>query len=60
VLIGVYPIVTGLLYAVLPLTRGWAIWQTTMVIVPIMVVTMVWGLIPTLQTRFRSFLNPQG
>ncbi|HTV67258.1 MAG TPA: hypothetical protein VMF90_01865 [Rhizobiaceae bacterium] len=59
VLAGVYPIITVLLYVVLPLTQGWAIWQVTAVVAPIMVVTMVWGLIPTLQTRFRSFLNPQ-
>lgn len=55
---GVYPLVTGLLYLVMPLTEGWTIWQRTLVIVPIMVVTMIWGLIPQVQARFRSFLNP--
>ena len=55
---GVYPLITTILYAVLPLTEGWTIWQRTLVIAPIMVTIMIWGLIPTVQTRFRSFLNP--
>lgn len=58
VLLGVYPIITTLLYVVLPLTEGWTIWQRTLVIAPMMVVMMVWGLIPQVQTRFRGFLNP--
>lgn len=58
VLAGVYPRITAILYAVLPLTEGWTIWQRTLVIAPIMVTIMIWGLIPTVQTRFRSFLNP--
>lgn len=57
VLLGVYPLVTAILYAVLPLTEGWMIWQRTLVIAPIMVVLMIWGLIPTLQKRFSGFLN---
>nr|WP_069307909.1 hypothetical protein [Methylobrevis pamukkalensis] len=57
VLAGVYPIITTLLYVVLPLTDGWATWQRTLVIAPIMVGIMVFGLIPTLQSRFRRFLN---
>ena len=58
VLAGVYPLITALLYIVLPLTEGWSIWQRTLVIAPIMVATMIWGLIPTVQKRFRGFLNP--
>ncbi len=58
VLAGVYPLITAILYAVLPLTEGWTIWQRTLVIAPVMVTIMIWGLIPTVQTRFRSFLNP--
>ena len=58
VLAGVYPLITALLYLVLPLLDGWPIWQETLVIAPIMVTIMVWGLIPTVQRRFHSFLNP--
>lgn len=55
---GVYPLVTGLLYLVFPLTEGWTLWQRTLAIVPVVVVVMVWWLIPAVQQRFRAFLNP--
>jgi antibiotic biosynthesis monooxygenase (ABM) superfamily enzyme len=55
---GVYPLVTALLYLIAPLTRGWMFWQQTLVIVPVVVVTMVWGLIPFLHRRFSAFLHP--
>lgn len=58
VMLGVYPLITALLYLVFPLTAGWSIWQRTLVIVPMMVVVMVWGLLPTVQRLFRRFLNP--
>lgn len=58
VMLGVYPLITGLLYVVLPLTEGWSTWQRTLVIVPIMVAIMIWGLIPSVQRLFRNFLNP--
>ena len=58
VLLGVYPLITLLLYLVLPLTDGWPIWQRTLLIAPIMVTIMVWGLIPGVQNLFRSFINP--
>lgn len=58
VLIGVYPLITALLYLILPLTEGWHIWQRTLLIAPIMVAIMIWGLIPQVQGRFRTFLNP--
>jgi antibiotic biosynthesis monooxygenase (ABM) superfamily enzyme len=58
VLAGVYPLITVLLYIVLPLLEGWSIWQETLVIAPIMVTIMVWGLIPAVQRVFRRFLNP--
>ncbi|MEX4008840.1 hypothetical protein [Neoaquamicrobium sediminum] len=59
VALGVYPLITGLLYLIFPLTDGWLLWQRTLLIVPIMVTTMVWGLIPGVQKHFRGFLNPQ-
>ena len=58
VLLGVYPLITALLYLVMPLTEGWSIWQRTLVIAPIMVGSMIWGLIPSVQRLFRRFLNP--
>jgi antibiotic biosynthesis monooxygenase (ABM) superfamily enzyme len=58
VVIGVYPIITTLLYLVIPLTDGWTIWQRTLIIAPLMVGIMIWGLIPGVQRLFRSFLNP--
>lgn len=59
VALGVYPLITGLLYLIFPLTDGWLLWQRTLLIVPIMVTAMVWGLIPGVQKHFRGFLNPQ-
>ena len=59
VLAGVYPLITLLLYAILPLTEGWAIWQRTLVVAPIMVAMMVFGLIPAIHGNFRKFLNPE-
>ena len=58
VLAGVYPLITALLYLVLPLLDGWPIWQETLLIAPLMVTMMVWGVIPTIQTRFQRFINP--
>lgn len=58
VMLGVYPLITALLYLVFPLTDGWSIWQRTLVIAPLMVVIIIWCLIPTIQRLFRSFLNP--
>lgn len=56
--LGVYPLVTALLYLIFPLTDGWTIWQRTFVIVPLMVVIMIWGLIPGVQRTFHGFINP--
>ena len=56
VLVGVYPLVTGISYAIAPLTAGWEIWQRGLLIAPIMVPVMVYGLIPFIQTRFRGWL----
>jgi|GEM_PF-1178678 len=58
VLGGAYPVITAILYAVIPVTGGWAIWQRTLLVAPLMVAAMVWGVIPVVQSRFRSFINP--
>lgn len=57
VLVGAYPLITALLYLVLPLTGGWALWQRTLLVAPLMVAAMVWGVIPTVQRRFHAFIN---
>ncbi len=54
-LIPVYPLITTILYIVLPLTEGWTIWQRTAVITPIMVFAMVFVVSPFVQKRFSSF-----
>lgn len=58
VLLGVYPILTAILYLVAPLTQGWTTWQRTLLTAPMMVAIMVWAVIPTVQKRFRAFINP--
>lgn len=45
---GVYPLVTALSYASLPLTQHWQIWQRNLVVVPVMVLAMVFLLIPAI------------
>lgn len=54
-LLPVYPLITVLLYIVLPLTEGWTIWQRTAVITPIMVFAMVFIVSPLVQKRFSRF-----
>ena len=51
----VYPLITAILYAVAPFTEGWSIWQRTLVVAPVMVITMVWGVIPAVH-RFAGLL----
>ncbi len=58
VLIGVYPLITFILNLIFPLTAAWAIWQRTLIIAPLMVVMMIWGVIPLVQKQFSSFINP--
>jgi antibiotic biosynthesis monooxygenase (ABM) superfamily enzyme len=51
VFLGVYPLVTLLGYVAQPLLPDWAVWQRNLVVVPIMVLTMVYVLIPMI-TQF--------
>ena len=55
-IVGVYPIITLYLYVIMPLTDGWQLWQRTLVLVPIMVATIVFGLTPVLQKYFGGFI----
>ena len=56
VFLGVYPLVTGLMLVIAPLTEGWPLPLRTLVMVPMIVVCMVWGVIPFIQTRLLRFL----
>ncbi|WP_421762390.1 hypothetical protein [Devosia sp.] len=56
VFFAVYPLVTALLYVLFPLTAGWETWQRTLVLVPIMVVSLVFFVIPAIQGRFGRFI----
>ena len=49
--VGVYPLITVLLYVIFPLTEGWAVWQRTLVLVPLMVGAIVWGITPFIHAR---------
>ncbi len=55
VFIAVYPLVTALIYIIFPLTEGWQAWQRTLVLVPLVVVSLVYVVIPTIQARFGRF-----
>lgn len=54
--VAVYPLITVLLYLIGPLTAGWAVWQRTLLLDPLMVVVIVFGITPLLHARFRRFL----
>ena len=55
-LLPVYPLITAILYVVLPLTEGWTIWQRTALITPVMVFAMVFVVSPFVQKRFSRFI----
>ena len=58
VALGVYPLITLLLYTVFPLTDGWSLWQRmTLLIVPVIVSAIIWGLIPAVHRHFHGFIN---
>lgn len=57
VLVGVYPLVTVLLYLIAPLTNDFELWQRTIVLCPIMVIAMVWGVIPAIYRHFGRFIH---
>ena len=52
----VYPLVTVLLYLVRPLMQGQPIYLTTLVVVPVVVGAMVWGIIPFITGKLRHLL----
>lgn len=55
-LVWVYPVITIYLYVIMPLTPGWALWQRTLVLVPLMVATITFVLMPFIHRRFGGFI----
>ena len=53
---GVYPVITVYLYALFPLTQGWELWHRTLVLVPLMVLTIVFVVMPFIQRHFGGFI----
>lgn len=56
VFFGVYPLVTLLLYGLGPLTEDWTIWQRNLIMVPIIVGSMIWVIIPRIHRHFARWL----
>jgi len=54
--LAVYPIITALLYVIMPLTEGWATWQRTLVIAPLMVSSIVFVVAPNIQKHLGWFV----
>ena len=54
--LAVYPVITAFIYVIFPLTDGWAIWQRTLLLAPLMVLTIVYVIAPQLQKRFGGFI----
>ncbi|HEY9213907.1 MAG TPA: hypothetical protein VIQ29_13795 [Ancylobacter sp.] len=52
-----YPVVTALLYLILPLTPEWPLWQKSLLIVPVVVSTMIWLLIPRIHRHLKDWLH---
>ena len=55
-LVAVYPLITTLLYIILPLTEGWPTWGRTLVLAPLMVITIVFFIAPRLQRHLGWFI----
>lgn len=55
-LIAVYPLITALLYIVLPLTEGWSTWARTLVLAPLMVGSIVSFIAPRIQRHLGWFI----
>lgn len=59
VMIGfVYPLVTSLLYGLGSVTDGWEIWHRTLILTPITVASIVFGISPFVARYFGWFVRP--
>lgn len=55
-LIAVYPLITAILYIVLPLTNGWPTWARTLLIAPVMVASITYIIAPLIQRHLGWFI----
>lgn len=55
-LVVIYPFVTAILYVLMPLTEGWPIWGRTLVLAPIMVLSIIYCISPMIQRHFAWFI----
>lgn len=56
-LVAIYPIITALLYIILPLTEGWQTWQRTLILAPLMVFAIVFVVAPNIQKHLGWFIG---
>ncbi|WP_460274032.1 hypothetical protein [Celeribacter sp. ULVN23_4] len=56
VFLGVYPLVTALIYALAPFTQDWQVWQRNLVMVPMIVLSMVFIIIPRIHRHCHRWL----
>ncbi|MBU1175711.1 MAG: hypothetical protein KKH72_09950 [Alphaproteobacteria bacterium] len=52
----IYPVITAYLYLLGPVTAGWEMWQRTIVLVPMMVLTIVFAVSPAINRYFGRFI----
>ncbi|MDO1580583.1 hypothetical protein [Rhizobium oryzicola] len=55
----VYPVITGLLYILVPLTEGWATWHRTLLITPIMVSAIMFVVTPLILRYLHWLVVPR-
>ena len=53
----IYPVVTAYLYILAPLTPNWTLWQRTLILVPLMVVTITYAVVPAINRYFSGFVS---
>ncbi|SNZ19849.1 hypothetical protein [Cohaesibacter gelatinilyticus] len=53
----VYPMVTILLYGLVVMTPDWALWQRSLVLVPIIIVMMVFVIVPIIQRYMNRWIT---
>ncbi|WP_377298571.1 hypothetical protein [Rhizobium sp. SGZ-381] len=55
----VYPVITTLLYVLVPLTEGWATWHRTLLITPVMVFSIIFVVTPLILKYLHWLVIPR-
>jgi antibiotic biosynthesis monooxygenase (ABM) superfamily enzyme len=55
----VYPVITTLLYVLVPLTEGWATWHRTLLITPVMVFAIIFVVTPLILRYLHWLVIPR-